>query len=170
MAPEGNQMAKTQIGKRLYISTTLPATNDAAGFEALTWTLVEGRQQLFQLGITHATIEIEDLDGFNGAAKGAGQGTESTGMFYDVFSSSARDEGQEDLITAAESADGTIAVKQVKGTGTGNAPATGDPVEYAQGFAHSYVPMQPTVSTYEGFNVTFRQTERTVRAPHPTVT
>lgn len=157
-------MSKTQIGKRLYVSTTLPSDNTASAFEALTWVLVEGRQQLFQLGITHSVTEIEDMDGFNDAAKASGQGIQSTGMFYAVEG----DAGQAALITAAESADGLIAIKQVKGTGTGNDPVAGDPVEYAYGFMHSYEPMQPTVTSYEGFNVTFRQTQRTVRDEEPT--
>lgn len=158
-------MSKTQIGKRLYVSATLPATNDAAGFEALTWTLVEGRQQLFQLGVSHETIEIPDLDGFNDAAKGAGSGTDSQGTFYTVDS----DAGQTLLIAAGEGlgAAGNISVKQVKGSGTGGAPASGDAVEYAQGFAHTYQPMQPTTTSYEGFNINFRQTKPTVRATEP---
>ena len=157
-------MTENHIGKTLYVADALPATNDAAGFEALNWTKVNGLQQAPQLGITHAGIEVPDLEsGFTRNLKGAGQGVSSQMQFRDV----PDDTGQEMLETQANDGQGLLSVKLVKGSGADNAPQAGDPVQYAQGNVGSYQPIQPNVTNHQGFEVTFQQNDFTVKADEP---
>lgn len=155
---------RNHIGKTIYVSAALPATNDDTGFEALTWTKVNGVQQLPQLGITHASIDVPDLEtGFTEAIKGAGSGLDSQMTFRDV----ASDTGQALVRTTADGGQGLMSVKIVTGSGTDNAPVAGDPVRYAQGFVHSYQENQGNDTTHEGFAVNFRQNKPTVVATEP---
>lgn len=157
-------MTDNHIGKTLWVAEAAPATNDDTGFEALTWVEVKGHITLPQFGVTHSMIDVPDLkSGFTSAVKGAGQGVDTTATFRQVDG----DAGQEDVMAAANSQDGIISFKIVKGSGTDNAPASGDPVEYATGIAHSYQPNQGDNSNYEGFSVGFRQNDFTVVATEP---
>lgn len=161
-------MSGSNIGKTIYISTALPATNDAAGFEALSWTKANGVQTLPQLGVSHSNIDVPDLQsGFTAGVKGAGTGNDSPMTFRQVDG----DAGQTALRTAADAGGdaGALAIKIVLGSGTDNAPATGDPTEYAQGYAHSYIDNQGTDTTHEGFSANFKQNALTIKAAHPTV-
>ena len=156
----------SHIGKTIYIADALPATNNAAGFEALTWVKVSGVQTLPQLGVSHADIPVPDLQtGFTAGIKGAGTGNDSTMTFRMV----ASDAGQTDIrdLANAGGTGGNCAIKIVKGSGTAQAPATGDPVQYAQGYVHSYVEIQGDDTSYEGFSVNFRQNDLTVDATEP---
>ncbi|PHR93489.1 MAG: hypothetical protein COA78_32830 [Blastopirellula sp.] len=154
----------THIGQFLYIATALPATNNTAGFDTLTWVLVGGLQTLPQLGVSHSITDIEDLtSGFTSGAKGAAKGVDTSMTFREV----ASDTGQDNLKTVAESQGGLLSVKIVTGSGTDNAPVTGDPVEYAQGIAHSYQPNQGSLSSNEGFTASFRQNDFTVKGTEP---
>ena len=161
-------MTQNHIGATVYVAKAYPATNTAAGFEALSWGLAKGNQTLPQLGVSHNLIDIPDLaTGFTDAVKGAGQGVDTTMTFRDVDG----DTGQADVIAQANDNDGILCVKIVYGTGTdsgdGPAPVAGDVVEYAQGVAHSYQPNQGTDSSYKGFQVGFRQKKPTVVATEP---
>lgn len=157
-------MTDNHIGKTIYIATAVPTTNDNAGFEALTWVKASGVITTPQLGVTHSMIDVPDLQsGFTSAVKGAGQGVDTTATFRNVDS----DTGQATLKTAAESQAGVLSVKIVTGSGVDNAPVAGDPVEYAQGIAHSYQPNQGDNSSYEGFSVGFRQNDFTVVSTQP---
>ncbi|MEX0301952.1 MAG: hypothetical protein AB3N24_05965 [Leisingera sp.] len=161
-------MTQNHIGKTIYVSKALPATNDAAGFEALTWVQVKGLITLPQLGTTHSMNDIPDLStGFTTATKGAGQGVDTNMTFREVDG----DTGQADLIGQADDNDGLLSVKIVNGTGAdsghGPAPVAGDKVEYAQGIAHSHQPNQGDNSSHEGFQVGFRQNAKTVKATQP---
>ena len=153
------------IGYRVYYSTTLPATNNAAGFEALTWSATDGLVQAPQFGTSHAGIDIPDLlTGFTRSVKGAATGNDTQMQFHVEDGTT----GHADLRTAAEGEDGNIALKLVKdGTGTGGAPASGDAVEYAQGYLHSFLRNQGTTTAFEGFSVNFRQNDFTVEATEP---
>lgn len=156
----------SHIGKTIYIAEALPATNDAAGFAALTWVKINGVQTLPQLGVTHSDIPVPDLQtGFTSGIKGAGTGNDSTMTFRMV----ASDAGQEDLRNRANAGGtgGACSIKIVKGSGASQAPATGDPVQYAQGYAHSYLEIQGDDSSHEGFSVNFRQNDLTVDATEP---
>lgn len=157
-------MTDLHIGETVYVSDSAPATNDNTGFEALSWTQVKGVQQLPQLGITHSMIDIPDLQtGFTEGAKGAAQGRDTSMAFRDVDS----DTGQSTVKTQANARPGTLSVKIVKGSGTDQAPVSGDPVEYASGVAHSYEPVQGDSTTHKGFTVSFRQNAATVESTEP---
>lgn len=157
-------MTKNHIGKTVYIATSQPATNDAAGFEALTYVQVAGVQQAPQFGTTHAMIAVDDLQkGRVENIKGSGSGV-STQMTCRKVDG---DTGQGNVETTAVDADGVCAIKIGYGTGADEALVSGDPVEYAQGVLHSYADMQATTTNYEGFTVTFQQNADTVKATEP---
>lgn len=157
-------MTQNHLGKSIFVSAANPATNDAAGFEALTWTEVAGLQQLPQFGVTHAGIDVPDLkSGFTGAIKGAASGKDSQMIFRTV----ASDAGAAILLAQANDNTGELSVKVVTGSGTNNAPVTGDPVQYAQGYCHSHEENQGTDSTHEGFTVSLKQNDFTIKATEP---
>jgi len=161
----------SHIGKRLFVAQALPATNNAAGFEALTWVEVKGWQVLPQLGVSHAAIDVPDgASGFTQGLKGAGTGNDSTMTVRKI----AADAGQADVRELADvgGQDASGSIKIVKATGTldaGGVPAveTGDAVQYAQGFFHSYLEIQGDTTTHEGFTVNFRQNAVTIEATEP---
>ena len=155
---------QNNIGKTLYISAALPATNDDTGFEALTWTKVNGVQSLPQLGVSGANIDVPDLQtGFTAGVKGAMSGNESSCAFRTV----ASDTGQALVETTANSPNGDVSVKIVDGSGTNQAPVSGDPVQYAQGYFNSYLENQGDTTTHEGFSVSFKQNDFTVDDTEP---
>ena len=157
-------MTKAYIGKSIYMAAALPATNDAAGFEALTWVKVNGVQTLPQLGVAHATIEVGDLEsGFTLGLKGAGSGVDSQMSFRII----AGDTGQANIKAAADAHGGLVSIKIVRATTPNAPPSPGDPVEYAQGFVHSYAEVQGTDTAHEGFTVSFRQNAPSVKATQP---
>jgi hypothetical protein len=161
-------MTRSHIGKTIYVAQALPATNDNTGFEALTWVQAKGVQTLPQLGVTHAGIDVPDLGtGFTESVKGAATGVESQMSFRKVDS----DAGQIDIKEQSEDGQGLLSVKIVTGSGTdsgdGPAPVSGDAVQYAQGYVHSYQENQGDTTTHEGFTVTFRQNAVTVNATEP---
>lgn len=152
------------LGHLLYVSAALPATNNDTGFEALTWTLVNGVQQLPQLGFNHSMIEVGDLaSGVETAEKGAGRGADTTIMCREITA----DAGQVILRAQGDDDDGLISVKLAKPTGAGGTLATGDVVQYAQGLAHSLVDNQGNLTSYEGFQIGFRQNAKTVTDTEP---
>ena len=169
MAERANIMAtRNNIGKTLYVAQALPATNDAAGFEALTWVQAKGLQVLPQLGTTHAAIDVPDLGtGFTSSVKGAGSGVESSMSFRKVVA----DPGQVDIEEQSVDQQGDMSVKIVTGTGAdsgdGPLPVSGDVVQYAQGYAHSFTENQGDTTTHEGFTVSFKQGANTVNATEP---
>lgn len=152
------------IGKTFYFSAALPATNDAAGFEALTWTKVDGIQQLPQFGVTNDMIDIPDLQtGFTTAVKGAAQGVDTSAAFHNNNGTN----GHAEIAAVADGKGGQIAIKIGRGSGANEALVSGDPVQYAQGIAHSYAENQGDVTTYEGFTIGFRQNDYTVNGTEP---
>lgn len=156
----------SHIGKTIWISAALPATNTAAGFAALTWTKVNGVQTLPQLGVSHADIAVPDLQtGFTAGIKGAGTGNDSTATFRKV----PTDAGQALARTTADAGGtlGACSIRIVKGSGVDQAPVAGDPVQYAQGYLHSFIEIQGDDSSHEGFSVNFRQNALTVDATVP---
>jgi len=157
-------MTQNFIGQTIYVAEAYPSANTSTAFEALTWVKVGGLITLPQLGVTHSMIDVPDLQtGFTSAVKGAGQGVDTTATFRDV----PADAEQEDIKTAADSQAGILSVKIVDGSGTAQAPVSGDPVRYAQGIAHSHQPNQGDNASYEGFSVGFRQNAPTIVATEP---
>lgn len=49
-------------GAKLYVSAAAPATNDAAGYSALTWTQVKGLDQLGEFGRAYEVGTFDSLD------------------------------------------------------------------------------------------------------------
>jgi len=155
------------IGKRIYVAAGVPATNNAAGFEALTWVRARYHQTLPQLGITHSDIDVEDMEtGFTKGVKGAAQGV-TTQITFRIENTDRDDPGQIIVKTQSQDEEGTISVKIVDGTGADNAPQAGDLVQYAQGYLKDYQPNQGTVTSHEGFSASFRQNDFTVEAVEP---
>lgn len=157
---------RNNIGKTIYFSAVLPATNDAAGFEALTWVKLEHPQTLPQFGVTNANIDAPDLEtGFTKGIKGAASGVDSQGSCRIVNSVLAT--GQAAFRAICDSMGGDIAIKIGTGSGAANALVAGDTVEYAQGYVHSYQENQATTDTYEGFVYSFKQNALTVKDEEP---
>jgi hypothetical protein len=162
-------MTRNHIGKTLYVAQAVPATNNAAGFEALTWVRAKGVQVLPQLGITHSDIDVDDVGtGFTKGGKGAARGIESTMTFRMITG----DAGQEDIREQAEDSQGYMSVKIVTGSGPDDADGvptvvTGDPVQYAMGICKNYQETQGDTTTHEGFTAAFRQNGKTVNATEP---
>ena len=158
-------MTKSHIGKSLFFATALPATNDAAGFEALTWVKVEGYQGGAQFGFDHADIDVPDLEsGLTPRLKGMGTGAASTLTFRKVAADTA---GQGGLKTLADGGGTVGSIKIGRGSGAAGALATGDPVEYAQGYFKSHTKMEATGTSHEGFSVVFQQNAPDVEATQP---
>lgn len=157
-------MTSNHIGCTVYISTALPATNDAAGFEALSWTKVNGLVNGPSFGYSHEAIDIPDLStGFSDSVKGMGSGRDTEMAFRDV----ASDTGQATVRTQGIDDDGKCAIKLGYGTGIDGVLETGDVVEYAQGYLHSYAPNAPTPTSYQGFTVNFRVNAKPVKDAEP---
>jgi len=157
---------RNQIGKSIYYSTTLPATNDKAGFEALTWVELEFPETLPQFGVTNNNIDIPDLKtGFTKGTKGSASGVDSQGSFRIDGSELAT--GQAAFKTLCDGASGACAIKIGTGSGSAAALVATDPVEYAQGYVHSYQENQATDSSYEGAVYNFKQNDLTVKDAEP---
>jgi hypothetical protein len=162
-------MTRSHIGKTLWVAMAAPATNDASGFAALTWVKVNGVQVLPQVGITHANIDVPDLEtGFTRGVKGAGTGNDSVATFRLV----AGDTGQTNVRNLANAGSvsaqaGVGSIRITRGTGTGGAPTAGNEVQYVTGYFHSYVENQGDDSSHEGFSVNFKQNGATVDATFP---
>ena len=157
---------RNNIGKSIYFSTTLPATNDAAGFEALTWVELEFPETLPQFGVTNNNIDVPDLkSGFTKGTKGAASGVDSQGS--NRIDGSVLATGQAAFKTLCDGASGACAIKIGTGSGAAAALVATDPVEYAQGYVHSYQENQATDSSYEGFVYNFKQNALTIKDEEP---
>lgn len=157
-------MSTADIGATLYVATAAPATNDSTGFEALSWTQVNGFQSIGELGLSAGNIAIPDLQtGITDGAKGMQEGRDVPITLRHV----ASDTGQGNLKTQAQDIAGTVSVKIGYGTGTGQALQTGDDVIYATGYAHSWTPREKSDTSHRGYTVQFRQTNHEVEATEP---
>ena len=156
------------IGLTLYGAAGAPATNNKAGFEALTWVQLKGTQSLPIFGVTHNNIDIEDLaTGFTSGVKGAATGNDSNFTYH----GDGTDTGIASAIVAAVDKDGIFSLKNVRGSGTdsgdGPAPVTGDVVQYAHGYLHTYDENAKDNSTNEGGTISFKQNAFTVDDVQP---
>jgi hypothetical protein len=127
---------------------------------------LEHPQTLPQFGIAHTNIDVSDLKtGFTSGVKGAGSGLDTQGSNRIVDSELAT--GQAAFRVICDSTGGNIALKIGTGTGTAGALDTGDVVEYAQGYVHSYQENQATTDTHEGFVYNFKQNAPTIKDDEP---
>lgn len=155
---------RNYIGSTLYASAAIPATNDAAGFEALTWTKVNKNTTLPTFGFTHSLITADPLEsGITEKVKGMGVGQASDVACVLVDA----DAGQGILRTTARDSQGNMSFKVGFGSGAANALVTGDEVIYAQGISHSYREVEGNGTTSRGFTSTFDQTLVEVNATEP---
>lgn len=159
-------MAQPHLLKAIFVTAGVPATNDAAGFEALSWTRVEHPVTGPSFGLTHANIDIPNLEtGFTEGAKGAGSGQDSTMSFANVTG----DAGQALLKTLAEAggASGYGSIKIARILVAEGDPATGAAVQYATGYFHSYTENAADTTSYEGFSANFKQNAPAINATEP---
>ncbi len=155
---------RNYIGSTLYASAALPATNNAAGFEALTWTKVEKNTTLPTFGFTHTLITADPLEsGVTEKVKGMGVG-QASDVACELVDADA---GQAILRTSARDNEGNMSFKIGFGSGADNALVTGDEVIYAQGINHSYRDVEGNGTTSRGFTSTFDQTLVEVNATEP---
>ena len=156
-------MTKTHLGKQVFISTGVPATNDDTGFEALTWVRVNGFVGGLQLGFTANNVDIPDIaTGITLGAKGMRSGNDSTASFRNV----ASDTGQTNVKGYADDATSAHSLKIISAA-SGVAAETGDAVQYAQGYFHSFLENEIAEGGYEGFTVNFKQNAATVNGTEP---
>lgn len=149
-------MSQPHLLKAIYVTAGIPATNTEAGFEALTWTRVAHPVTGPAFGITHANIDVPNLEtGFTLGAKGAGTGSDSEMAFASV----AADAGQVLLKSLAEaggsSGYGSIRIARIATPGA--EPVTGAALQFATGYFHSYTENAADTTSYEGFTVNFKQ-------------
>ena len=158
---------RNHLGKSLFYSPTQPATNDAAGFEALTdFVELEYGKSYPQFGITHNNIDVEDLkSGRTKGIKGSASGIDSQGSCR--IEDSTLTTNQLAFRALCKGSGGNVSLKIGTGSGTDNALVAGDVVTYAAGYVHSYQPEQPTPSTSEGFVYNFKQNDDDIIAAEP---
>ncbi len=159
-------MSQPHLLKAVYVADEQPATNNAAGFEALTWTRVAHPVTGPAFGISHANIDVPNLEtGFTLGAKGAGTGSDSEMSFANV----ASDAGQALLKTMAETGGigGYGSIKIARILTPGAEPATGAAVQYATGYFHSFTENAADTTSYEGFSCNFKQNAPAVNATEP---
>lgn len=135
-------MSDTHIGGTLKIATGAPATFDKAGYEALTWTTINGVVEAPAFASTHADIQIPSLGGRTKLRKGAETGVASSLAWETV----ASDAGQAAVI-AASAARGEYSLCYIN--------PDEDSYDYATGIVKDYSPNKPTNSSYEGGTAQF---------------
>ncbi|WP_312313165.1 hypothetical protein [Sphingobium yanoikuyae] len=88
----------TAAGTKIAISAAAPATEDAAGYAALTYTTIGGVEQIGTLGASTNKVEFQPLDG----AKEKHKGSTDYGSLQPSMALDNNDAGQTLLRTAAE--------------------------------------------------------------------
>ena len=91
-------MTITAAGSTLAIAATLPATQDAAGYTALTYTEVGNVEKIGGLGATFAKVEFQPLKGPKQKLKGSAD----YGSLQPTVGHDAADAGQTLLRTASD--------------------------------------------------------------------
>jgi hypothetical protein len=147
------------IGSVVAVAAGVPATFDKAGYEALTWVVVNGLQTAPIPGMETATIDVPDLTtGITKREKGASIGRETEMAFRDV----PADPGQEDVKEyAAPDYGAEVSVRIVLPNGANNHV-------YMSGIMYSYMMNEGTTESYRGFSVTFAQNYEEVITTAPT--
>lgn len=153
-------MANSHIGKRVWFSPALPATNNGAGFEALVWTEIGVYQGGARFGFDHADIDVPDLtQGITPKLKGMGSGQASTLAFADSSAFSAA------RATLKALADGVGTVGSIR---VARDTTPGTPVSYCQGYYKSFLEIEDSGTSHEGFTTVFQQNAEHVVTTMPT--
>lgn len=154
---------KTHKGKQVWLASGRPATNDAAGFEALTWVRLNGYASGLALGMEGSSAEVEDVaSGLNLSASGLASGRDSEIAYRTITG----DDGQTLVNTILAICSGAASVKVISAACDAVA-VTGDPVKYAQGYLHGGGDNEITGADPEQGLVNFKQELRTVSAAQP---
>lgn len=154
---------KTHKGKQVWISSARPATNDAAGFEALTWVRLTGYVGGLALGMEGASVEVEDIAlGLTLSGRGLDAGKESEISYRRVDD----DTGQALVGTITATCAGSGSVKVIAAA-CNAAAAEGDPVAYAQGYFMGAGDNEITGGDPDQGLVTFKQELPSVKAAEP---
>lgn len=136
-------MTDIHIGEVVRIATGIPATFDKAGYEAMTWVVINGMVEAPAFASTHSDIAIPSLaTGRTTMRKGAEAGVASSL----VFSTVAADAGQV-AVVAASRARGQYSISVL------NPAATA--ISYASGIIKDHAPNKPTTSSYDGSSFNF---------------
>lgn len=108
---------ESSVGAYIEVSAALPATEDQAGYEALTWTKVNGLTNLGEFSKVWSMATAVLLDsGLTIKRKSSfDNGSLAAQMLRDIS-----DAGQGILSTAADSSNGLISIKVVEPDGTIN--------------------------------------------------
>lgn len=155
---------KTHKGKQVWVSASRPATNDAAGFEALSdWTRLTGYVGGLALGMEGSSVEAEDIAlGLTLTGRGLDAGKESEISYRRVDS----DAGQALIDTIVATCEGFGSVKVIAAACNAAAVA-GDPVAYAQGYFMGGGDNEITGGDPDQGIVTFKQELPTVKDDEP---
>ncbi len=147
------------IGTIVSVAPGIPATFNKAGYEALTWTVVNGLVAAPIPAFETATIDVPDLaTGITKREKGASVGRETEMAFRDIGTA---DTGQTNVQTyAAPTYGAEVSVKVVR-------PGTGNTHTYMSGIMYSLMQNEGTTETFRGFTVTFSQNYAAVEATAP---
>ncbi|MGN0933237.1 hypothetical protein [Falsigemmobacter intermedius] len=133
----------TSIKKKLYVSATIPATQNLAGYSALSWTQVKGMVSIGSVGFPHETIPVPDLEtGITKTFKGARAGSGAQLAWRKI----AADAGQTALVAANEG-ETEVAIQIVNPDGT--------TAEFWTGIIHSLTSNEASTTSYEGSTCTF---------------
>lgn len=137
------------IGSIVSVAPAVPASFTKAGYEALTWTVVNGLIVAPIPAFETATIDVPDLTtGITKREKGASVGRETEMSFRDT---GVADTGQTNIRTYAAPGYGTeVSVRVVR-------PGTGNTHTYMSGIMYSLMDNEGTTESYRGFTVTFSQ-------------
>lgn len=156
MPERATQMSTSDITTKLYIATGKPATLDKAGYEALSWTEINGVVSIGATGVTDAMIDVPDLEsGFTLAVKGARTGTVTAIALREIKD----DAGQAAAKTAAAAfTEYSLKVEE---------PTAANEIEYMTGLPHDWQRNERSTSTYAGFTFNFRSNYATVVTTPP---
>ena len=103
----------TNIGTSLFVSTSAPATEDQAGYEALTWIEVLGVSSIGEVGASHNMLNHTDIK--SGDVR-KGHGEKNNGDPAVQYRAIEGDAGQQALKTALDTLS-TISVKILRASG-----------------------------------------------------
>lgn len=103
----------TNIGAKLYVSASLPATEDVAGYGALTYTQVKGVASIPEFGAEHEELTFVEVE--DGVTRKAHGGVNYGGGMV-PFRVIEADAGQ-GILKAARANQSTISVKVERATG-----------------------------------------------------
>lgn len=104
----------TGAGTSVHISAAAPATYDAAGFAALSWTLVGELETLPEINVTHTTTSFTNL---TTAKTSIAKGAEEAITTNITCALDRDDAGQAMLTTARKSLTAIVSVKVTEGNG-----------------------------------------------------